>query len=164
MNNHGNFKILGLEAIANYTDRKQKASLNMTWQRPLNADDSYDLSSYIKGASITNAPLFWLNATYIRTIFGTDKLGMLSLGAAFKFSGKYKVRSYSTWEEGMQEKMIEQGAYSLLSVNARYSFRRLSVSFLVSNIYNTEYLTGSLYGLPVPNKKANCMISMTYKL
>lgn len=164
ISNYGKDKIAGFEVVANYTDRKQKASLNITWQRHIDTGANSGEVSYTSGHSITNAPLFWLNSTYTRIIFENNKLGTFALGAAFKFSGKYKVRSYSTESKGMVEEKIEQEAYSLLSINARYSFRRLSFNFLVSNIYNTEYLTGCLFGLPVPNKKANCMLSMTYKI
>ena len=154
--NSGSLKVIGAEAEVNYTLPSFRLNANMTYLRPLEAEDYYYTDH-----RIYSIPTFNANLLCSKRILNLGK-HLLWVNAGFKFATKTLTKANSN-VPGSED--FELSGNAIADLGLKYSYNQaVQLSLDCDNVFDRSYLVGGSFYVPYRASGRTLMATVSFKL
>ena len=154
--NSGSLKVAGAEAELNFSLPSFRVDANMTYLRPLEAEDYYYTDH-----KIYSIPAFTANLIFSKRLVNAAN-HLLWLTAGFKFGTKTLNKANGRIPDS---KDFEMSGNAIVDLGLKYSYRdAIQLSLDCDNLFDRNYFVGGSFYVPYRANRRTVMATVSFKL
>ena len=154
--NSGSLKVAGAEAELNFSIPSFRVDANMTYLRPLEAEDYYYTDH-----KIYSIPAFTANLMFSKRIVNTAN-HLLWLTAGFKFNTKTLNKANTRVPD---TKDYELSGNAIVDLGLKYTYHNaIQLSLDCDNLFDRNYFVGGSFYVPYRANRRTVMATVSFKL
>ena len=154
--NSGSLKVAGAEAELNFSLPSFRVDANMTYLRPLEAEDYYYTDH-----QIYSIPTFTANLVFSKRLVNTGN-HLLWLNAGFKFNTKTLTKANTLMPDS---KDYDLSGNAIVDLGLKYTYRNaIQLSLDCDNLFDRNYFVGGSFYVPYRANGRTLMATVSFKL
>ena len=154
--NSGSLKVAGAEAELNFSIPSFRVDANMTYLRPLEAEDYYYTDH-----KIYSIPAFTANLIFSKRLVNAAN-HLLWLNAGFKFNTKTLNKANTRVPD---TKDYELSGNAIVDLGLKYTYHNaIQLSLDCDNLFDRNYFVGGSFYVPYRANRRTVMATVSFKL
>ena len=154
--NSGSLKVAGAEAELNFSLPSFRVDANMTYLRPLEAEDYYYTDH-----QIYSIPTFTANLVFSKRLVSTGN-HLLWLNAGFKFNTRTLNKANTLMPDS---KDYDLSGNAIVDLGLKYTYHNaIQLSLDCDNLFDRNYFVGGSFYVPYRANRRTVMATVSFKL